>query len=322
VTFYDRALAGVASAPGVTTAAIELPSGPATQFRVEGRPEPRPEEERPDVTAISARYFDTMRIPVRRGRSIAESDRPTSQKAVVLSEGLARHYWGEADPIGQRVQLDKQSGWWTVVGVAADVKHDWFNGVASPEAYIPYTQHPSASSRFRVRAQADPSSIASTMQAQIAQIDKDLPVLEMRPFEALLAEERGGVEAAASAMSTYAIAALLLAVTGVYAVISFFVAARTRDIGVRIALGATPIDVVKLTLRQTMRLVCFGLAIGLPLSWGMAHAASAALFGVVQFGAGTFIVFAGALTLAALLAGFLPASRAAHIDPIAALRAE
>ena len=256
---------------------------------------------------------------MRRGRPLAGTDRPDSQHVVVLSEGIARHFWGDGDPIYQRVQLDKTSGWWTVVGIAADVKDDWFNGTASPEAYVPYTQRPSSSSRFLVRAAAP---VSSFVERRIFELDRNLPALDMKPYETVLAEERGGVEAAASAMSTYAIAALLLAITGVYAVISFFVAARTRDIGVRIALGATPLDVMKLTMKQTARLLILGLVIGIPLSWGMAHAASAALYGVVQFGPETVPSFAAALTLAALLASYLPSRRAARIDPITALRSE
>ncbi len=322
VNFYDRLLTSLSAVPGIASASLEASLGAPDQFRLEGRPEPSSGEEQPDVKAVSPHFFDTLRIPIRRGRSITEMDRPDSQRVVVLSEGLARHYWGDRDPLNQRIQLDKTSGWWTVVGIAGDVKDDWFNGTASPQAYISYAQHPSSSTRFLVRTLTAPTSVSSAMESRISELDKNLPVLEMRSYEEALAEERGGVEAAASAMSTYAIAALLLAITGVYAVISFFVAARTHDIGVRIALGATTLHVMRLTLTQTARLLVVGLAIGIPLSWGMAYAASAALYGVVQFGPASVLAFAGGLALAALLASYLPSRRAAHIDPIAALRSE
>jgi putative ABC transport system permease protein len=321
--FYDRALNAMRSLPDVRAAALAAELGPADRFSIEGREEPRPGEPRPGLVSTSARYLEAMRIPLLRGRWIAETDRPDSQKVIVISKNLAEHYWGsQGDPLGHRLRLEKDGQWFTVVGVAGDVIEDWFNNRVSPLAYVPYTQASPTGAQFVARTPDDPLRAVSSLKGAIRAADPNLPVYEVSTLKWALSRERGGVRAAARAMTTYAVIALLLAVTGVYGVVCFFVTARTHDFGIYMALGASRGDVLRMTLRQTMWLLALGLGIGLPLSVLLARALSAALFGVVTVGPGTFIEFSMVLAGAALLASYLPSRRATRIEPMEALRVE
>jgi putative ABC transport system permease protein len=322
VPFFDRALERLGHIHGIEAASAAASQGSVERFLVEGKPEPRPEEPRPEVISVSSRYLGTMRIPLYAGRFISERDRPQSPRVIVVSQAVARHYWPREDPIGSRVKLDRNAEWLTVVGITADVIDDWFTGEPSLTAYVPYTQAPPLSASLDLRTTGDPHQAASPARAELQRLDKDLPVYEVQTMEEALHEQRGGVRAAASTMTQYAVIALLLAVTGIYAVISYAVMARTHEIGVRMAVGATGSDVLKMTMLQTARLVVLGLAFGMPLTILLAKLMSAALFGVVAINWTTFATFAAVLVAAALLAGYLPSRRASRIDPMAALRDE
>ncbi|MBV8807316.1 MAG: ABC transporter permease [Acidobacteriaceae bacterium] len=320
--FYDRALEGLGTIRGVTSAALSSSIGSAERFAIEGQPEPRPADPHPEVIAVSARYFAAMRIPVLEGRSISDTDRRGSPPVAVISGNVARHYWPKADPIGQKIRLDAQSGWLTVVGVAGNVVEDWFTNQPAPVAYISYAQFPAPQTMFLLRTSGDPMQAASPARFAIRRVDKDLPVYEVKTMEQSMSEERGGVRAAAQSMTTYAVIALLLAASGIYAMISYFVAARTHDIGVHMALGANRNDVLRMTMGQSLRLTVTGLAFGIPLSMLLAHVMASALYNVVNIDGTTFAIYTGVLFLSALLASYLPSLRATHIDPMTALREE
>lgn len=322
VPFFDRTLEELGHIRGVEAASVAATQESAEHFLVEGRPEPRPDEPRPDLLSVGRRYLSTMRIPLHSGRFISERDRPHSPRVIVVSQSVAQHYWPGIDPIGRRVKLDRNGDWLTVVGVTGDVINDWFTGEHSLTAYVPYTQGPPLSASLYLRTAGDPRQAASPARAAIQRLDKDLPVYELQTMEEAMNHERGGVRAAASMMTQYATIALLLAITGVYAVISYAVAARTHEIGVRMAVGATGSDMLRMTMLQTARLVALGLAFGIPLTILLAKLMSIALFGVVAINWITFATFALVLVAAALLAGYLPSRRASRIDPMAALRDE
>jgi putative ABC transport system permease protein len=319
-SFYDQVLQGLGTLHGVPAAGLSSSLGPAERLSIEGRAELRPGDPRPELKAISSHYLEAMRIPLREGRSISERDRFDSPRVVVISETVARTYWPHANPIGRRIRLNAQSAWLTVVGVSGDVIEDWFSGRPSPIAYLSYAQFPVSSATLVLRTSGDPLQSAAAARQQIAKVDRDLPVYDLQTMEQLITESRGGVRAAANQMTIYAVIALLLAATGIYAVVSYFVAARTHDIGVRMALGASRADVLKMTMRQTARLIATGLAIGIPLAVLLARVMSSALDNVVDLNPATFVLYAGVLTVCALLAGYLPARRATRIDPITALR--
>ena len=320
--FYDRVLQRFQALRGATAASVSYYLGPAANLLIEGQPEPRPGEPRPGIRAVSAHYFDAMRIPLIQGRSISDSDRLESPRVVVITEDVARHYWPNADPIGRRIRLNSQSGWLTVVGVSGKVIENWFLNQPAPLAFVSYAQFPSSQATLRLRTAGDPMQLATPALRDLRRLDKAVPVYDVKSMEQAGYEERSGIRAAANTMTTYAVIALLLAVTGIYAVISYFVAARTHDIGVHMALGASRTDVLKMTMNQSIRFIAAGLAFGVPLALLLSQLMSHALFNVVHLDASTFAIFAAVLVASGLLASYLPSRRATRIDPMVALRNE
>lgn len=322
VSFYDGVLEQFATLHGASKAGLASYLGPPDHFLIEGQPPPRPGEPSPDMRAVSGHYLESMRIPIIEGRSISDADRSGSPPVVVLSENLARHYFPHSSPIGHRIQLNAGSGWLTVVGVSANVIEDWFENQPASLAYISYAQFPSSQARLYLRTTGDPMQSAAAAARDVRRVGKEVPVFDVKSMERAMYEERGGVHAAATSMTSYAVIALLLAVTGIYAVVSYFVAARTHDIGVHMALGASRVQVLGMTMKQSLRFIGFGLVFGVPLAVLLSRLMSSALFNVVQIDAWTFIMFAAVLVASGLLASYLPSRRATRIDPMVALRNE
>ncbi|MGA2325496.1 MAG: ABC transporter permease [Bryobacteraceae bacterium] len=320
--FYDRVLQALETIPEVKAAGASGWVGTTGGLSIEGRPEPRPGEPQPQVQAVSEHYFQAMQLPVLRGRSISRQDGAESPRVVVLSETVAHHYWPGSNPIGQRIKLgDSRSPWLTVIGVSGDLKN-WFNSEPMPAAYVPFFQAPQASMRVLMRTAADPMRMANAARAQVRAVDKSQPVYDVKSMEQSVAEQTSGVGAAATSMTNYAAIALLLAITGIYAVISYSVARRTHEIGVRIALGAGQGDVLKMVVGQASRMAGLGLAIGIPVAYVLARIMSSVLYNVVALDLGTFVGFTALLGASALLASYLPARRAARVDAMVALRHE
>jgi putative ABC transport system permease protein len=320
ISFYDRALESLGTLPKVMAAGLSSEAEPAEHFYIEGRPEPRAGEPHPAVTAVSDGYIRTLRISLLDGRSISSADRAGTPRVAVISANVARYYWHDSNPIGHRIRFDSHSDWLTIVGVSGNVINDWFSGRPDPLAYVSYPQFPRAHARFVLRTPGDPMRVAAALRSQVHKVDADLPIYGLQTLERELADERSGVRAAADMMTIYAVIALLLAVTGVYGVISYFVSARTHDIGVHVALGATRRDVFKMAMRQTLGLTALGLLVGVPLSIMVARAMSSALYEIVKLDTMTFAPFAVILTMSALLAAYVPSRRATRIDPMSALR--
>jgi putative ABC transport system permease protein len=320
--FYSQVLRGLETIPHAKSFAAVAYFDAADGFYIEGRPDPRPGEPWPAVRAVSAHFYQAMEIPVLQGRSISEQDGPESPKVVVVTESIARHYWPDSTPIGRRIKLGaSQTPWLTVVGVCGDTKN-WFTSEALPRAYIPYLQSPSRSMALYVRTAYDPMLAASGVRSQVREVDKNQPVYDIKSMEQSLNEETSGVRASASMMSMFATIALLLAATGIYAVLSYSVVQRTHEVGVRIALGASRADVLKMTLMRAFRLAGLGLAIGLPAAFGLTRLMSSVLFNVVALDWAMFAIFTLVLATSAMLAGYVPARRATKVDPMEALRHE
>jgi len=320
--FYDRVLRGLENTPQVKAAGAAGLLGIAEGLYIEGKPEPRPGEPRPNIRAVSEHYTEAMGIPILRGRSISAADGPDSPRVAVISESVARHYWPDADPIGHRIKLgNAQSPWFTVVGVSGDVK-DWFSGEPIPRAAIPYRQAPQRSMILYIRTTGDPLQAVKAARAEVRNADANQAVYEVKSMEQEISDETSGVRASARTMSMYAIIALLLAATGIYAVISYSVVQRTHEIGVRLALGAGQSNIVRMVVGQAVRLAALGLAIGVPLAYMLARLMSSALYNTVALDAFTFAAFSGVLGLSALLAGYIPARRATRVDPTLALHHE
>jgi predicted lysophospholipase L1 biosynthesis ABC-type transport system permease subunit len=236
---------------------------------------------------------------------------------------VARHYWRDAaDPIGRRIKLGgAQSQWTTIVGVVGDVK-DWFSGEPQPAVYLPYPQAPQLSMRLLLRTAGDPMRVVAGARAQILSVDPDQPIYDVKSMEQVLSEQTSGVRLSASMMGVFAGIALVLAAAGIYAVISYLVAQRTHEIGVRMALGARQRDVLNLVVGYALKLALVWLAIGLPAAYAMTRVMSSALYGVIALDAATFAGFTLLLAAVALAAGYIPARRATKVDPMVALRYE
>lgn len=322
LAYFDRALASLRALPAASSVALSADLGESASFAIQGRPERRSGEPLPGVLATSSEYLQSLRIPLLDGREFLSSDGPRAPRVVVLSQVFAHFYWPNSSPVGQRVQLQKGGEWLTVVGVAADVIDDWFSGKPSSVVYVPYSQMVPNDARFLVRANGDAAAMSLPVRAQLHAIDAAVPLLYLSPMVKTLAEERSGVGAAAQAMSTYAVIALLLAITGIYAVVSYLVSMRTRDIGVHMALGATSGDVLRMMTRQTGRLILGGVAGGLLVSVALTRLITHFLFDAVQLENSLWFGLTGVLLLASFVAAYLPALRASRIDPLTALRHE
>ena len=324
--YQDRALRALTSLAGVRGAAASADLGTAAGFYVEGRPEPRPGDATPWVRAATGTYFETMELPIREGRGISPQDGADSPRVVVLSETVASHYWPgyprTDSPIGRRVRLGgPQAPWLTVVGVSGDMRN-WFYGSADPFVYVPYAQSPSPVMGLLLRTTGDPLALAPSARAMVRSVDRDPPIYDVETMEQQIAWETSGVGGATYGMKKYAVIALLLAITGIYAVSAYIVAQRTHEIGVRMALGARQADVLKMIVAQSFRMAGAGLAIGLPLAYVLTRVASSLLYNVIVVDLRALAAFTAILALAALLAAYFPALRAARVDPAVALHEE
>jgi putative ABC transport system permease protein len=325
--FVDRAMDALAAIPGVQQAAI-VNNPPASggnssrAIEIDGHPTADPKNPPiVDNRVVTADYFTVMRIPIERGRAFSTADRDGSAAVAIVSTSMAKKYWPDEDPIGRRLKLAK-GPWVTVVGICGDVIHDWFNRRNTPAMYRPIDQAPSDYFGIVLRTAGDPSAAAGAARQALLRVDATQPVFEMMPMRQALHERTIGLQYLAAIMTAFAGLALLLAAVGLYAVISYLVAQRRHEIGLRIALGATSVDVIRLTVGQALNLTVIGTLIGLVLSVALSRLMEAGLLGIATSDARIFVGFSLVLVAAALLAGYLPARRAALIDPMIALRAE
>jgi len=265
-----------------------------------------------------------MRIPITKGREFSASDGEGAPPVAVISETLARRYFPDEDPVGRRVKAGtaQSSPWYAVVGVAGDVSRFMFDRETPPMLYLPNQQFPDRGAYFVIRVSGEPMSALPAVRAQIAALDDKLPLYEIKSHQQMIADKLAGLGLASELMAMFGALALILAAVGVYGVMSYAVSQRTREIGVRMALGARPRDVLRLVVGQTLKLTALGLAIGLPAAFALGRVMAGALFGVVALDPITFVGFTLLLTSMAVFAGYLPARRAMRVDPMTSLRAE
>jgi putative ABC transport system permease protein len=320
--FYRRVLQGLSQMGTAESAAVEAFLGYAQSLYIEGRPDPRPDRLTPQITSVSGDYFRTLRLPLVQGRVITDGDDNNFQPVVVLSESVVRSSWPDSNPIGARVRMSRKDGpWLTVVGVCGDVT-DWFFSRPQPRAYVSFLQTPSPYASILVRTKSAPKQVVAAARAEILKVDRTQPIFNVKSMEQQITERTSGVRASAVSMTTYALIAMFLAVSGIYEVISYSVAQRTREIGVRMALGANRASVLKMTLAEAARAGAIGLGIGIPVALGLNCLLSSVLYGVIRVDAETFAWIAVIMGASALAAGYVPALRAARVDPTTALRNE
>ena len=272
-----------------------------------------------EVRWISPNYFLVLEIPLLRGRQFTAAD-VQKKNTIIINEAMAKRFWPGRDPIGQHlINIDDQNPR-EIIGVAADVKSFGLNSATKPEMYIPYEG--AWYTNLVVRTSQDPSSLASEARVQVAAIDKGVPVYQVVTMDQLLNRSVAPQRFDVFLLGLFAALALVLATIGIYGVLSFGVGQRTHEIGIRIALGAHPRDILRLIIRQGLQLVLVGLILGIGASLALTRFMSALLFEVSATDPITFTVVAVLLTIVALLACYIPARRAMRTDPMVALRHE
>ncbi len=331
VAFYDDVLSRVNALPGVlavgyTTSVPLAWKGGANGFSIENR-EPQPGEPTNAIhRQISSNYFQTMGIGLREGRYFTTADNQSSMPVAIINESMAR-YWRNDSPIGRRFKLGVPNApWVTIVGVVPDIRQMGMDRPVKPEMYLPYSQvssHPWFSPRdLVIRTNGDPNELVAAVRREIRAVDPNQAVSNVSTMDQLLVRETGTRRLGMILLAAFAGLALLLASLGIYGVLSFFVAQQTREIGVRLALGAQLKDVLSLVLKKGMRWTLLGVAIGLAGAFALSRLMTGLLFGVSATDPLTFIGIALVLSAVALVACFVPARRATKVDPLVALRYE
>ncbi len=329
INFLQQVLERVATVPGVRAAGLTsttpLTGGPATSFEIEGRP-PVPDEHAPiaDIRIIDPHYFSAMSVPLRTGRFFSERDAASAPRVMIVNETLAHRFFPDESPLGRRVTMKDWGPPLTgeIVGVVGDVKENGLDAAIQPEIYWPYPQFPSNFNTLVVKAAADPLQLTAAVKAQIWAVDREQPIANIVTMDEVISTSVAARRFNLLLFGSFAVCALLLAAIGIYGVISYTVAQRTHEIGVRIALGARRTDVLKLIVGQGMALAGAGVALGWLVALGLTRWLKTLLFEVSATDTLTFVVIALLLGIVALLACYLPARRATRVDPLIALRYE
>jgi putative ABC transport system permease protein len=331
IAFFRQLLDRVRALPGVESATGNafLPFtglGAATDFYVFGRPVPPASGERPvvDVRVIEPDYFRTMRIPLLRGRFFNEREETEESHVVIVSDALARENWPNQDPIGQQIVIDMKDNNVpsTIVGVVGDVKHQGLDTTPIATSYWPHPELTYSLMTLAIRTVGDPMHLSVAVQQQVRELDKDQPVSQIRTMDQWMADSTLQARFNTVLLATFAGAALMLAVVGIYGVMAYSVTQRTREFGIRMALGAQISDVLRLVTREGISLALVGVALGLGLSLAMTQLLRSLLFQVNALDPWVFGGVAALLSVVALAACLIPARRATHVDPMVALRYE
>jgi predicted permease len=323
--FITTVLDRVQQIPAVTSAGVtsHIPAGFSNhrrQFWPEGQDLRESEVAFADYRRVSNGYFTALEIPLIQGRWADNRDQPATTAVAVVSQRLAEDYWPGLDPIGRRFKVAADGEWITVIGIAGSIVHNWFTHRRDHTVYRPVTQEVSYDLAFAVKTVGDPSALASDLRQAVAAADPDQPIAALSSLAVLVDERAGGLAFIANALGVVALIALTLSVMGIYSLMAFVTAQRTQEIGVRMALGAGRWQVVRLTTAQALRIAMAGTAAGAVLAFAVGQMMQSMLFGLVSSNLGQLGGLMVVLTVTALLAGYLPARRAARIDPMNALR--
>ncbi|MCI0388410.1 MAG: ABC transporter permease [Acidobacteria bacterium] len=332
-SFFQQALQQVNTLPGVESAGLStsIPmSGviSGSSFWIEGRETP-PGQMMPwgNLWFAGSTYFQTMEIPLRKGRYFTDRDGLDAPGVAIIDETMGRKYWPDEDPLGKRVSIgerDPQGNlrWREIVGVVGHVKHQGLAGESPVQYYVPHRQIVIPRAFLVVRTASGPSSLTSAVRGAIHAIDKELPVFKVTTMEQMVADSTAQRLFTMLLLGIFGATALVLAAVGLYGVMSYSVAQRTHEIGIRTALGAQAPDVLKLVIGQGVKLALVGVLIGLGGAWALTRLMKTLLFGVSATDPLTFALIAVLLPLVALMACYLPARRATKVDPMVALRCE
>jgi putative ABC transport system permease protein len=274
-------------------------------------------------SAASPDFFQTMEVPTLRGRSLTDQDSASGEPVAVVSQSLAQRYWPDGNPVGEMVTLEYEKAPRKIVGVVGDVRHFGAIEDATPQVYVPYQQSSAPLFCFAVRTDLpNPLNLATAVQHAVWAIDKDQPVSHVMTMNQLVSESIAPERVLMVLLAGFAGLALVLAAVGVYSVMAYHVVERTREIGIRMALGAGRSEVLRLTLVRSMALTLTGIGLGIAGAWTVTRFLSTMLYGVKPTDPVTFVAVSLILACAASVAGYIPARRAAKVDPMVALRYE
>jgi predicted permease len=316
---------------------VPLQGGFGLGFIIEGRPLEGPAHGGGSFTPISANYFNVFKIPLLRGRYFTEQDTTGTPGVVIINQAMARQYWRDGSPIGERLTIGRGLGPGMeepareVIGVVGDVRDGALNREPNAIMYVPWAQLPDAHSAnllnitalaWTVRTRAEPFSVSESIQQQLREASGGLPVARLRSMDDVVSQSTARSDFNMLLLTIFAGAALILAAIGVYGLMAYSVQQRTQEMGVRLALGADQSRVRNMVIRQGMTLVLIGVIIGLASAFGLARVMATFLFGVTPRDPVVFVVVPLVLAGVAWLGVWLPARRAARVDPLLALRVE
>jgi putative ABC transport system permease protein len=333
VDFYNRLLAKIRATPGVRSASAALPlpleaDDMKTSFDVEGHPTKQSERLVTTLHIIDRDYFHTLKIPLLRGREFTlQDDASGATPSVIISERLARQVFHSDDPIGRRIRPDVGTGdsgtpMRVVVGVVGDVKAEGLGAPTIAESYVPYSQLPMMDMSVVVRTEIPPGDLLPTLTTEVQALDPSLPLLHVKTLDDYVSDSVGGTRFEAVLLGIFAGLAFLLTAIGLYGVISYTVARRTREMGIRLALGADRMAITKMIVTDGTLLACLGVVIGLAAAFLLTRLVAGLLYSVGPTDPLTFVCAPIALITIAVLASYIPARRAANVDPMVTLRQE
>jgi putative ABC transport system permease protein len=332
IAFYRQAFARLGALPGVQAvgAVSALPlfgSGPCGRFVIEGRPRPAPGQlPVANWDMVNPQFFAALGLTVKQGRALTEADHESAPLVAVINETMARRYWPGESPVGRRFSRGDPglNDWVEIVGVVSDVRYpaDYARSETRPQIYESLWQRPRGATAVLLRTTVNPESLADPVRRAVAALDPDLPVSDLITFERAVERELVNYRLTAQLLGGFALLGLVLASIGVYGVVTYSVSQRTHELGIRLALGARPADVVWLVVRQGMSVVLAGLVVGLLGAFLLSLAMRGLLYGIGAFDPTTLGLVLSVLAVATLLAGYLPARRAAKVSPNVVLRYE
>ena len=329
--FYRDLVTGVSALPGVRSAGSVIPlplSGNAftISFTTEGRPVAKGDEPSSDFFAISDDYFKTLGVPVLKGRDFTERDGAKAPGVIIVNQAFAKKFFPNEDPVGKRIKPGistlGESDWREIVGVVADVRNRNLSSELRAGYFVPQAQVPFSQMTMIVRTTGDPHALITAVQNVVHSMDSELPVFDIKTMDDYIGATVAAPRFNATLLVIFASVALVLTIVGLYGVMSYSVAQRTNEIGIRMALGAQTSDVLRLIVSQGFKLVLIGLGIGLVGAFALMRLIASLLFGVTTKDPLTFAAVAVLLALVALLACYIPARRATRLDPLHALRYE
>jgi putative ABC transport system permease protein len=325
IAFFDELLRRVCALPGVrnaaTSATLPLSWKRITPMLPEGQPD-LPLSQRPflDMEAISPQWFRTMRVPLLGGREFRAADDAQARKVIIVNATFARRFWPNQNPVGKRVVIGRSPDPAEVVGIAADIKNKGLEQDTQAQIYVPFAQLPWGDMNLLVRAAVAPRTLATAVQAQIAAVDPDQPVTDIQTVDELMDNSRSQPRFTMLLLAIFSAAALALAVIGIYGVLSYSVAQRRQEFGIRLALGAERRDILRLVVRQGLMLAMAGIVVGLASALLLTRLIASMLYKVGTRDLATFVIAPLIFLCVALLASYLPAIRATKVDPIEALK--